>query len=128
MLGVLCANVASYFLGCGVGPSWIWAARPRFVLCAPTDCRLGGRKPLREAPRLSWLLSAPHVAPSLEFAFQSVRGAWPGCSQPGAEDEAGDKAGLVFLVYLVSHFQVVCSRLCFPIWKVVICSNASFSL
>lgn len=75
----------------------ICATQPSFVLCAPNDRQLGGRKPIRDDRQQEWLLLTPQIALSLGFAFQSVRGAWLDRFQLEAKAEAGDKEDLLFL-------------------------------
>lgn len=124
-----CFSVYKYcllFSGLQGEAEWsICATQPCFVLCAPNDCQLGGRKPIRDDRQQEWLLLAPRIALSLGFAFQSVRGAKLSAGGRGCI-EAGDK-DLVCLVYLDSYSQVVYSRLCFHTWKVGIHSNSTFS-
>lgn len=104
----------------------ICATRRSFVLWAPNDCQLEGRKPIRVDRRQGWLLLAPQIALSLGFAFQRVCGAQLSCFQLEAKAEASDKKGLVFWVYY-SCSQFVSFRLSFPTWKVVLCSTFSSS-
>lgn len=103
----------------------VCATEPSFVLCAPNDCQLGGRKPIREDRRQGWLLLAPQIALSLRFAFQSVHGVQLSCFQLEAKAGAGDKEGLAFLTWVDIYSQVVCCRLCSPTWKMGLCSNSS---
>lgn len=101
-----CFSVYKYcllFSGLQGEAEWsICATQPSFVLCAPNDCQLGGRKPIRGARRQGRLLLAPQIALSVRFAFQSVHGAQLSRCELEAKAEAGDKEGLVFLVYLDS--------------------------
>lgn len=105
----------------------ICATEPSFVLCAPNDCQLQGRKPIRDDRRQGWLLLVPQIALSLRFAFQNVCGVQLSCFQLEAKAGAGDKEGLVFPAYGDFHSQVSVSD-CLLTWKVGIRSNSSSGL
>lgn len=113
-----CFSVYKYcllFSGLQGEAEWsICATEPSFVLCAPNDCQLGGRKPIRDDRRQGWLLLAPQIALSLRFAFQSVHGVQLSCFRLEAKAGAGDKEGPAFLTYVDVYSQVFCCRLCFP--------------
>lgn len=129
-----CFSVYKYcllFSGLQGEAEWsICATQPSFVLCAPNDCQLRGRKPIRDDRQQEWLLLTPQIALSLGFAFQSERRAWLSCFQLEAEAEAGDKEDLVFpdLLRLLPPTPVrVYFRLGFPTWKVGTCFSSSSS-